>query len=395
MDKRLVSELLKTRKSVKRKYESLKSDIAESQLALQKQFNPISQPLQELISTLKTEGIKKEVIPSNATGLEELKVSRKHSRVPVYTGSPKRFNKALPFTSTPMTGPPQRPAFTTTTIPPQPQFLQSDVIGEIFPEPEELPAHIEELDVTEGTIQEALDTVNRMLRPEVLNIYLDQYEGLARQYIEAMIRDTKGEFDQHYGVRFNIETDKYFIGNKEIHFNGSDMFIMDGGNKVTYEGTPGFYELMFKKKPIGYTEIDQRNYYDIVKRSAAHRKEYDPQAGLSGNVGPKYTKIIRPLTLYKGTPPKPVTRPRTTHKSTTPKAVAQKKAPKTPQKGSGLLNVTNKNVEFVPWKNPNTLVDRLQILIASQLAGHTGHNNEIVRIIDALTRAKIIKSSHK
>lgn len=134
---------------------------------------------------------------------------------------------------------------------------------------------------------------------------------------------------------------------------------------VLYKGTPGFYELIFKKKPIGYTKKDLENYKDIVKRSASNRKNYDPEGPLSGNVGHKYNKVIRPLM------------------SKLPRGV--------PQRGAGLLTVNDKKVEFVPWKNPNTLVDRLRILVASQLAGHTSHNNEIVSIIDALKKANVMK----
>lgn len=43
------------------------------------------------------------------------------------------------------------------------------------------------------------------------------------------------------------------------------------------------------------------------------------------------------------------------------------------------------------WDDPNELVDRLRLLIASQSAGHTGHNNEIISIIEELREANIIE----
>lgn len=36
------------------------------------------------------------------------------------------------------------------------------------------------------------------------------------------------------------------------------------------------------------------------------------------------------------------------------------------------------------WRNPNDLVNRLRILIASSYAGHSGHNNEIISILQEL-----------
>lgn len=348
MDKNLARELLKTRKSVKRKYESLKSDIAESQLALREQFKPISQPLQELLSTIKSEGV---------AGVK-----------PKVEISPIKKFSSHRITSTPTRITPTRIPSTPAAVKPasSPSFLHSETIGEFEPVvPETVVGSDESLDAEEyeAAYQEAAQEVKQMMEPAVLDKYLDQFKGLAKTYVEDLIRDAKGEFDVQYGVRFNLETDKFHIGNKELHFEGQDIYIMDGNNRVTYKGTPGFYELMFKKAPLGYNAKDMRDYKDIVNRSSAHRKNYDPEGQISGNVGPKYKNVIKRMQT----------------------------APKTPRRGKGLLTVNNKQVEFVPWKNPNTLVDRLRILIASQLAGHTGHNNEIVNIIDALKTANVMK----
>lgn len=334
MDKRLVSELLKTRQAVKRKYESLKSDMVQSQLQFTEQFKPISQPLKELIASIKTDGFKTNDIIK--TEISEI--------------------KNLPQQQTP-----SKPREKKGTS--QPQFLNAEVIAESAPELDLQDNESLDVDMPdEQSFREATEYVERMMKPEILNSYLEQFQGLARQYIADMIHDTNDKFDLKYGVRFDMESDNFSIGNKKLEFEDQDMYIMDGGNKVVYKGTPGFYELMFKKKPLGYNNKDLENYRDIVQRSAANHKNYDPTSSISGNVGAKYTKVVRPLM-----------------------------APRAPRRGTGLLYVNNKKVEFVPWKNPNTLVDRLKILIASQAAGHTGHNNEIVNIISALKNAKIIK----
>lgn len=335
MDKRLARELLKTRKSVKRKYDSLKSDISESQLALREQFKPISQPLEELLSTIKREGV------ASVKPKVEISQIKKSSSKPI-TSTPKSF----------------RPSSL--------NFLQSQTIGEIEPEVVKTVVGADEsLDEEEyeTVYQEAAKAVEEMMRPEIIEDYLGQYKGLAKTYVENLIRDTQDEFDLQYGVRFDLKTDKFRIGNKELNFDGQDMYIMDGPNKVEYIGTPGFYELIFKRKPVGYNKTDYDNYTDLVNRSAANRKNYDPEGQILGNAGPKYRNVIRPMMTSRHPP----------------------------RRGTGLLTVNNKQVEFVPWKNPNTLVDRLRILIASQLAGHTGHNNEIVNIIDALKTANIMK----
>lgn len=44
------------------------------------------------------------------------------------------------------------------------------------------------------------------------------------------------------------------------------------------------------------------------------------------------------------------------------------------------------------WDNPNELIDRLRLLIASQNAGNNGHQNEIIAILEELVEANIIEA---
>lgn len=48
------------------------------------------------------------------------------------------------------------------------------------------------------------------------------------------------------------------------------------------------------------------------------------------------------------------------------------------------------NPDFVFWTNPNTLVNRLRLLIASRDAGNNSHDKEIEEIIQELKARKII-----
>ena len=43
--------------------------------------------------------------------------------------------------------------------------------------------------------------------------------------------------------------------------------------------------------------------------------------------------------------------------------------------------------------NPNTLIERLDLLLASQEAGHTGVRNELVSICDELKRQVVLNSN--
>ena len=46
---------------------------------------------------------------------------------------------------------------------------------------------------------------------------------------------------------------------------------------------------------------------------------------------------------------------------------------------------------LVYWNDPNELVDRLRLLLASKAAGNTGLSNEILSIYEELYEAGIIK----
>lgn len=83
---------------------------------------------------------------------------------------------------------------------------------------------------------------------------------------------------------------------------------------------------------------------------------------------------------------------KTVHKDRTPSPSSQ-----TVKRGEGVVISTdlmrfdrNKHASYTYWNDPNELVDRLRLLIASQAAGNNGHSNEIVSIIEELREANII-----
>lgn len=65
--------------------------------------------------------------------------------------------------------------------------------------------------------------------------------------------------------------------------------------------------------------------------------------------------------------------------------------------GSGIFdpnvmvyNKATNSKSYIYWNNPNELCDRLRLLIASQQAGHTGHQNEIISIVEELRECGIL-----
>lgn len=196
--------------------------------------------------------------------------------------------------------------------------------------------------------------------------YLEKFKDLSKTYISGMIHDTKNKYDFKYGVRYNPMSDKFYIGNSEIQFDDDDNLII---NNNKYEGTRGLYELLFKKYSRNYTEDDKKQYINIVKSTSAHKRNYESSAQISGSKSWKYKHIIKPMTQGP--------RIRYTHGSVSG--------------GELMMEVTDNAIDYVYWDDPNELVDRLRLLIASRDAGNSNHTNEINRIIEELVESKIVK----
>ena len=56
-------------------------------------------------------------------------------------------------------------------------------------------------------------------------------------------------------------------------------------------------------------------------------------------------------------------------------------------------NTEGKGVTIIILEDPNALLERLDLLLASQEAGHTGVVNELVSICDELKRQKVINTN--
>src|SRR5580765_5169515 len=84
------------------------------------------------------------------------------------------------------------------------------------------------------------------------------------------------------------------LGNKRFDIDKDDSIIIDN---VRYIGTPGLYELIFKRIPddIIYKEDDMQKYKSILLATNAHKRNYDAQGQLRRNRGHKYKQIIAPL----------------------------------------------------------------------------------------------------
>lgn len=176
------------------------------------------------------------------------------------------------------------------------------------------------------------------------------------------------ELNIPFGIR--SENNLLLIGNTVVSISGPQdgtRMIRVGDKK--YMITPGIEQLLLKSKPElkTITESDKIAYKEILRSTNAHKRDFNPSAQIKGDKGIKYCKIIRPLFSDKNV--------------------------EDIKQGGYLrpLKKYKKNTDYVYWDDPNELIERLKILIASKDAGNTSHNNEIISIIEELKEAGIIK----
>lgn len=172
-----------------------------------------------------------------------------------------------------------------------------------------------------------------------------------------------------FGLR--TERGKLMLGSKTTYLNDEELVIC--GEK--YSLTPGLHELLFKKLPDlnEITEYDRQLYKTLLLKTNAHRRDFDPNKPIKSNKGMKYLRIIKPL-----------------FKLTKQRTVSDEIF----KYGTGLptMKKVKKDVSYVFWDDPNELVERLKLLIASRDAGNTGLDNEIISIIEELQEAGLVNN---
>lgn len=341
--KKIKQQLISKRKDVKNKLDLLK----HGEFVREKMFSPITKHLKSIENKLVKRNKEDEESFSNFLGDEEEEPTVfDESVVPHYDEFKDSKSTSLEHST-----PERKKAVFDTSA--EPHGLKLSIIHEVKSDDENEDTSKKELNKTVPSILQK--TYGQEITDDSFQDYLSQYDPLPRSYIRAMLADENHDFDYKYGVRHNPKTEKFYIGNSQLHIDGSDIVIK---NK-RYKGTRGLYELLFKRHPTFFTVQDEKAYKDIVLNTNAHRRYYRPTTQIDGSKSFKYKKIISKFTS---------------------------------RSGDGMcMEVTDNPIDYVHWDDPNELVDRLRLLLASTQAGHSGHNNEITSIIEELREANIIE----
>ena len=147
----------------------------------------------------------------------------------------------------------------------------------------------------------------------------------------------------HMGKQTNKE-------NKKILTIAYNNIIVDGEK---FRGTPGLWELIMEDRPRNYTKEDEDEYRDLLIKTNALHRDFNPK-----NPNPRSSKSSKWNTILG-----PIWRDMVGYE------------------GKGIVVILS---------DPNTLLERLDLLLASQEAGHTGVGNELVSICDELKRQGVL-----
>ena len=206
-------------------------------------------------------------------------------------------------------------------------------------------------EITEGLkpIREGIEKLPQAMQPlgeasgEASPLALGE---IAKEYLKDPNRDTT------FGIR-NVEG-LYYIGNKQATIVNNNILI--GDEKFT--GTPGLWELLMSKNPDNFNENDYDEYEKLMVKTNALHKDYNPN-----NPYPRSSRSDKWYLISQ--------------------IWANREYTKKKEGYEG------KGVVVIP-SNPNALLERLDLLLASQKAGHTGVRNELVSICDELKRQGVL-----
>ena len=173
-----------------------------------------------------------------------------------------------------------------------------------------------------------------------------QYIGeVAEKYLRKFA--TKGEADTTYGLY--DRHGNFYIGNKPVVIIDNNIVVDD----EEYEGTPGLWELIVSKNPTDYTDDDYDNYARLMLKTNTLYRDNNPNSNYpKSSKGPKWKRILK--TIWDN---------------------------REEYEGSGVVVIPS---------DPNALLERLDLLLSSQEAGHTGVGNELVSICDELKRQGVL-----
>lgn len=359
--KQLKKSLIKTRNAIRKKY----LDLHNEKLAISERVNKEYQPIIEPLKSLAAETKKKQQIDESKWKYDQLKNIKNEKLMGVPNLNNSLFETALP--------PHRRKLFsweTATSSKPntaQHTLGEHDVSG----------ISRLQLDNDESDNEDNADNEEWIQKKNAEDLLAGQDPTTVEKNIIKQIR-TSHSRESVYGIR--TSDGELRLGNDKVHVEGNNN---DANYKYRirskkFTATPGLTSLLLEVKPKYYSQSDLKAYKDMLLFTNAHKKNFSAKGAVSRDPKSiKYNEIIAQMFPKKGGK----------QSSNSGAGLFLKK--KTPQLDYKIA-MKNTKIDYTYWDDPNELVDRLRLLLASMSAGHTGHNNEVISIIEELREAKFI-----
>ena len=171
---------------------------------------------------------------------------------------------------------------------------------------------------------------------------------IAEEYLKDPNRDTTFGIYNKNGL--------YYIGNKQATIVNNNIMVED----KKFKGTRGLWELLMAKKPDTYyfDDNDYDEYAKLMVKTNALHSGYDPKNSYPRSSRGDKWNLIRNIWANR-------------------EHIKKKEG----YEGYGVVVIPS---------DPNALLERLDLLLASQEAGHTGVRNELVSICDELKRQGVL-----
>ena len=194
----------------------------------------------------------------------------------------------------------------------------------------------------------------------------------ARHYLNKQYRDTT------FGIR--KENGDHYIGNKHVIIRNNNIYIKDSGEK--FEGTDSLWKLITLREPVDVDKKDKDEYERLmIKTNVIHRNNDPKNPHPKGNRGNKWKKIIGPIWYKNQGFSEEDAIKMANNRRYRERLVKKMRKIKREYEGKGVVVIPS---------DPNALLERLDLLLASQEAGHTGVRNELVSICDELKRQGVL-----
>ena len=213
-------------------------------------------------------------------------------------------------------------------------------------------------DLSQNILSEIKNLPKAIDFPRTYNEYTPAIEGadddiemigpIASKYFRKSFSKDK-DADKLFGIYNN--KGKFYIGDTRIGIIDDNIIV----DEKEYQGTPGLWELITMKLPDDevYDDEDYKNYAEILVNTNALKRDNDSESRTpKANKSWKWNHLLKQIWNERG-------------------------------------KYEGRGVVIIP-SDPNALLERLDLLMASKGAGNTGVGNEIVSICDELKRQNVL-----